>query len=86
MQIMTHQHVSVRIVGMTYWQTKYSVMEAPTELFITLIEVNRIIYDKSSNDFKNVRKKDEAWERVARNSHMTGKIKKKKRIFVLLIK
>lgn len=48
-------------------------MEASTDFFISLIECNRIIYDKSSKDFKNVVKKDEAWSRIAKNSRMTGK-------------
>lgn len=30
------------------------IMEASTDYFITLIECNRILYDKSSKDFKNV--------------------------------
>lgn len=47
--------------------------EASTDYFITLVECNRIIYDKSSKDFKNIPKKEEAWARIALNSKMTGK-------------
>lgn len=51
-------------------------MEASTDYFISLIECNRVLYDKSSKDFKNVVKKDEAWARIARNTKSTGKFKK----------
>lgn len=47
-------------------------MEASTDLFINLIQNNRILYDKSLKDFKNVKKKDEAWQKVADVSRMTG--------------
>lgn len=47
-------------------------MEASTDYFISLVECNRILYDKTSNDFKNVVKKEEAWARIARNTKMTG--------------
>lgn len=47
-------------------------MEASTDFFIGAIECNRIIYDKSSSDFKNVLKKEEAWNRIAKAVKMTG--------------
>lgn len=49
-------------------------MEATTDLFINLIQNNRIIYDKSLKDFKNTRKKEEAWQNVAIQSRMSGNI------------
>ncbi len=48
-------------------------MEASTDYFITLVECNRILYDKSSKDFKNAAKKEAAWVRIANNSGMSGK-------------
>lgn len=47
-------------------------MEATTDLFINLIQNNRILYDKSLKDYKNTRKKDEAWQIIATQSRMTG--------------
>lgn len=40
-------------------------MEASTDHFIILVQLNRIIYDKTLKDFKNAIKKEEAWTRVA---------------------
>lgn len=47
-------------------------MEASTDFFINLIQNSRIIYDKSLKDFKNTRKKDQAWAVIANQSKMTG--------------
>lgn len=47
-------------------------MEASTDLFINLIQNNRILYDKSLKDFKNTRKKEEAWKNIAEQSRMSG--------------
>ncbi|XP_037045773.1 uncharacterized protein LOC119081133 [Bradysia coprophila] len=46
-------------------------MEATTDLFINLIQNNRIIYDKSMKEFKNTRKKEEVWQNIANQSRMT---------------
>jgi hypothetical protein len=47
-------------------------MEATTDLFINVIQNHRIIYDKSLKDFKNTRKKDEAWKNIANQCRMDG--------------
>ncbi len=47
-------------------------MEASTDLFINLIQNNRILYDKSLKDFKNTRKKEEVWQKIATDSRMSG--------------
>lgn len=47
-------------------------MEASTDFFINLIQNQRIIYDKSLKEFKNTRKKDEAWQNIAAQSGMIG--------------
>ena len=47
-------------------------MEASLDYFIGCIQCNRILYDKSSSDFKNVLKKEEAWNRIAKAVRMTG--------------
>lgn len=49
-------------------------MEATTDLFINLIQNNRIIYDKSLKEFKNTRKKEEVWQNIANQSRMTGNV------------
>lgn len=49
-------------------------MEATTDLFINLIQNNRMIYDKSMKDFKNTRKKEEVWQNIAKQSRMSGKV------------
>lgn len=43
-----------------------------TDLFINLIQNHRVVYDKSLKDFKNTRKKDEAWASIANQSRMNG--------------
>lgn len=48
-------------------------MAASTDLFINLIQNHPIVYDKSLKDFKNIRKKDDAWEDIAHQSRMDGK-------------
>lgn len=52
-------------------------MEASTDLFINLIQNNRILYDKTLKDFKNTIKKDEAWKIIAAQSRMSGILVKK---------
>lgn len=52
--------------------SKMEGMEATTDLFINLIQNNRIIYDKSLKDFKNTRKKEDVWLKIANQSRMTG--------------
>lgn len=47
-------------------------MEVSMDLFINLIQNSRIIYDKTLKDFKNIRKKEEAWTHIATQSRMTG--------------
>lgn len=47
-------------------------MEATTDLFINIIQNNRIVYDRKSKDFKNNRKKNETWLIIAKQSRMSG--------------
>lgn len=56
-------------------------MEVSTCYFISLVECNRILYNKTLKDFKNVKKKEEAWSRIAKLSNSTGKIVKYQIIF-----
>lgn len=45
---------------------------ATLDLFINVIQNHPIVYDKTLKDFKNTRKKEEAWVNIANQSRMTG--------------
>lgn len=46
-------------------------MTATNDLFNNLIQNNPIVFDESLKNFKNIRKKDEAWVKIA-EQRMTG--------------
>ena len=46
---------------------------ALTEKLIELVKVYPILYDLSHEDYKNVRKKDKAWEQIGAELKESGK-------------
>lgn len=77
---------SSSFVAKTSWIfSSKKIVEVSADYFISLIECNRYVnYDKRLNEFKNIVKKNEAWERISKLCHTTGKTIKSNNIFFSL--
>ncbi|GLV40853.1 Mesoderm-expressed 2 [Carabus blaptoides fortunei] len=43
------------------------------DIFISLVEANRVLWDKKCDDYKNISLKDKIWEEIGQQCSLTGK-------------